>query len=115
MVESTGTTSPLAQIFIPPHLPFAIVSPGVGIATSDPILLTNRLVEKVPVMNKPAVKRLFSVCRLPMCSIGWSGSKNAQRIGGVALATKGKTKTSKRGKKAIGVDQKLVKALAHAL
>src|SRR4051794_23707710 len=50
-----------------------------------------------------------------MSSIGWSGSKNAQRIGGVALATKGKTKTAKRGKKATGVDQKLVKALAHAL
>src|SRR3954470_3131776 len=50
-----------------------------------------------------------------MSSIGWSGSKNVQRIGGVALATKGKTKTAKRGKKATGVDQKLVKALAHAL
>src|SRR4051794_1661813 len=50
-----------------------------------------------------------------MSSIGWSGSKNAQRIGGVALATKGKTKTAKRGKKATGVDQKLVKALAHPL
>jgi DNA-binding transcriptional ArsR family regulator len=47
-----------------------------------------------------------------MCSIGWSGPKIAQRIGGVALAAKSKTKTKKRS---TGVDQKLVKALSHQL
>jgi DNA-binding transcriptional ArsR family regulator len=47
-----------------------------------------------------------------MSSIGWSGSKIAQRIGGVALAAKSKTKSKKRS---TGVDQKLVKALSHQL
>jgi DNA-binding transcriptional ArsR family regulator len=38
-----------------------------------------------------------------------------KRIGGVVLAAKGKTKSAKKDKKATGVDQKLVKALAHPL
>src|SRR5262249_44363076 len=52
--------------------------------------------------------------KLALCPIPWSGSRPHKRIGGVTLAAKTKTKTKKKGK-TTGVDQRLVKALAHPL
>jgi DNA-binding transcriptional ArsR family regulator len=53
----------------------------------------------------------FQFANLALCLIRWSGSRLHKRIGGVALAAKTKTKK----KKSTGVDQRLVKALAHPL
>jgi DNA-binding transcriptional ArsR family regulator len=50
-----------------------------------------------------------------MCPIGWSGSTRHNESEEVALAAKTKTKTKTKKGKSSGVDQRLVKALAHPL
>src|SRR5262249_46938477 len=52
---------------------------------------------------------------MPLSLIRWSGTRLRKRIVGVALAAKTKTKTKSKKSKNTGVDQRLVKALAHPL
>jgi DNA-binding transcriptional ArsR family regulator len=72
------------------------------------------MLEKVPVFIFEGCKDKIRFAKLALSLIGWSARGLRKRIGGTTLAAKTKTKTKTR-KRTTGVDQRLVKALAHPL